>query len=73
MLTVSILASVCACLAACGGGSIPTATKATPPPAAKVDNRVKEGDLTRVTLSPEAEKRLGVELAQLWNAPRLIR
>ena len=40
-----------------------------PPPkaaaAAKVDNRVKESDLTRVTLTPEAEKRLGIETASV--------
>lgn len=30
---------------------------------AKVENRVKESDLTRITLVPEAEKRLGIELA----------
>jgi RND family efflux transporter MFP subunit len=29
-----------------------------------VENRVKESDLTRVTLSPEAERRLGIELAE---------
>lgn len=38
-------------------------TKAKPAPAAKVENRVKESDLTLITLSPDAEKRLGIELA----------
>lgn len=48
----------------CGcGSSTPVASKADAVPAAKVDNRVKEGDLTRVTLTPEAEKRLGIEIA----------
>src|SRR4249919_3952690 len=46
-----------------GCGSQPKPTKAASPPPAKVENRVKESDLTRVTLSPDAEKRLGVELA----------
>lgn len=39
--------------------------KPTAPPPAKVDNRVKESDLTRVILTPEAAKRLGIELAQV--------
>ena len=39
------------------------APKATAPPAAKVENRVKESDLTRVTLTAEAGKRLGIQLA----------
>lgn len=43
--------------------SAPKETKPAPAPPAKVDNRVKESDLTRVTLSPEAEQRLGIELA----------
>lgn len=48
----------------CGcGSSTPVPAKADAVPAAKVDNRVKEGDLTRVTLTPEAEKRLGLEIA----------
>jgi cobalt-zinc-cadmium efflux system membrane fusion protein len=47
----------------CGCGSSPAPVKASAPPPAKVDNRVKESDLTRVTLAPEAEKRLGIELA----------
>lgn len=49
----------------CGCGSAPSTpskTEAAPPPA-KVENRVKENDLTRITLSPEAERRLGIELA----------
>ena len=48
----------------CGcGSSTPVPVKADAVAAAKVDNRVKEGDLTRVTLTPEAEKRLGIEIA----------
>lgn len=45
-----------------GCGSSPAPQKAVAVPAAKVDNRVKESDLTRVTLSPEAERRLGIAL-----------
>jgi RND family efflux transporter MFP subunit len=42
------------------GGS-PPARQDSP---AKVENRVKETELTRVTLTPEAEKRLGIELVE---------
>lgn len=52
-----------ALLSGCGSApSAPPKAETTAPPA-KVDNRVKESDLTRVTLSPEAEKRLGIEFA----------
>ena len=44
---------------ACKQGDVQTKPASTPP--AKVENRVKESDLTRVTLSPEGEKRLGLE------------
>jgi len=49
----------------CGGKApfTPPAAAADKAPA-KVDNRVKESDLTKVTLSPEAEKRLGIEVAE---------
>lgn len=36
-----------------------------PAPAAKVENAVKEGDLATVTLSPEAEARLGIRTAPI--------
>ncbi len=39
----------------------PASEPKKPTPPAKVENAVKETDLTRVTLSPEAEKRLGIE------------
>lgn len=45
------------------GGAPPNEAKPAPVPAAKVENRIKEGDLTRVTLSADAEKRLGIEVA----------
>lgn len=41
--------------------------ESTKPPAAspaKVDNRVKESELTKVTLTPEAANRIGIELAE---------
>lgn len=38
----------------------------TPP--AKVDNRVKESDLTRITLTEQAAKRLGIEVAEAVNS-----
>jgi len=40
------------------------AASGTPPPAT-VQNRVKESDLTRITLTEAAEKRLGIELADI--------
>ena len=50
-------------LAGCGGSSKPPQTASTPP--AKVDNGgVKESDLPTVHLTPEAEKRLGIETAE---------
>lgn len=45
-------------VASCGGGSN---QQAAAPPAVKVDAPVKESALTTVTLTPEAEKRLGVQ------------
>lgn len=47
----------------CGCDSAPQKVQTTPP--AKVDNPVKESGLTRVTLTPEAENRLGIELARV--------
>jgi membrane fusion protein, heavy metal efflux system len=43
----------------------PKAQKATP---AKVENRVTESDLTRIRLSPEAEQRLGIQVAEATQA-----
>ncbi len=53
---------LCSTLLLSGCGS--SAPKASTPPA-KVANPVKEADLTTVTLTPEAEKRLGIETAVL--------
>ncbi|MFN7934051.1 MAG: efflux RND transporter periplasmic adaptor subunit [Bryobacteraceae bacterium] len=36
--------------------------------AAKVENRVTEADLTRIKLSPQAEQRLGIEMAEAVEA-----
>lgn len=47
--------TILAVLSGCKGDS-----KETAPPAAHVDNPVKETDLTTVTLSAEAERRLGI-------------
>jgi len=38
-------------------------SKEKPPPPAKVQNAVKETDLTTITLTPEAEARLGIQTA----------
>jgi len=62
---VALAALTIAFGALCGCGSDPTPTKVATAPPAKVDNRVREGDLTRITLTPEAEKRLGIELASV--------
>jgi RND family efflux transporter MFP subunit len=47
--------------------------KSTAAPPAKVDNRVKESDLTRVTLTPEAVKRLGIEVKEPVDSNYVIR
>lgn len=54
-----------ACLAgtSCSRKTDPPAASAPSAPAATVDNRVKEADLTRIRLTPEAEKRLGITVA----------
>jgi RND family efflux transporter MFP subunit len=62
IVMVSILAAAHGLLTGCGA-TTPKETKSAPAPAAKVENRIKEADLTRVTLSPDAERRLGIEIA----------
>lgn len=54
-------ACVIASVFLCGCDSPPQKVETTP--AARVENRVKENDLTRVTLTAEAERRLGIEVA----------
>ncbi len=54
-----------ATLASCRKAEAP-ATQAKAGPAAMVENRgVKEGDLARITLTPEAARRLGIEAAEV--------
>ncbi len=60
--SLALAAVIAGILSGCGSAP-PPATKSAAAVPAKVDNRVKESELTRVTLSPEAEKRLGLELA----------
>lgn len=53
-------------LAVCSGGCVSSAAeeqKSAPP--AKVENPQKESDLTTVTLTPEAEQRLGISVAEV--------
>lgn len=48
---------------AASGCSKKSVSKEKPPPPAKVQNAVKETDLTTITLTAEAESRLGIETA----------
>ena len=58
-----ILAVVgCCFLVSCSSKGGKTAAKVEKAAPAKVENRVKESDLTRVRLSPEAERRLGIQV-----------
>ena len=50
-------------LAGIWGCSKKAETKEKPPPPAEVQNAVKETDLTTITLTPEAVKRLGIQTA----------
>ncbi|WP_031497809.1 efflux RND transporter periplasmic adaptor subunit [Bryobacter aggregatus] len=58
LLVFSLLA-----LAACNSAPAPEKKAAVVP--AKVDNRVAESHLTQITLSPEAESRLGITVAEV--------
>ncbi len=49
---------------ACGSGPVPKAV-----PAATVANPVKEADLATITLTPDAERRLGIETAVMASRP----
>lgn len=53
-----------ALITVCGCTKKPATTEKSQPPA-KVQNAVKETDLTTVILTPEAEKRLGIEMANV--------
>ncbi len=48
--------------------STPHADSQKPAPAAKVENAVKESDLATITLTPEAENRLGIRTAPVTYA-----
>ena len=56
-----VLVTVLACCVGCGGQQPAEVKKAEPP--AKVGNPVKETELGTITLSPEAEGRLGIQTA----------
>ncbi len=58
LLLASLAASICGC-----GKSAPAATQKTPP--AKVATIAKEAELATIVLTPEAEKRLGIQLAEV--------
>ncbi len=68
MIRSLLLAAAAAMLVNCGRSPAPTAPAARPP--AKVQNGgVKEGDLATLILTEEAEKRLGIEIAQVTYGP----
>ena len=58
-----------AALGAVLGCSKKTGPKEKPQPPAKVQNAVKETDLTTITLTPEAESRLGIETVVVASRP----
>jgi RND family efflux transporter MFP subunit len=63
---IAVAAFTCA-LTACGK---PQAAEGQPPaPAAKVEHAVKESDLAKITLSPQAEARLGITTAAVGFEP----
>jgi len=53
-ILIAVLTTACGCRKK-------TVSKEKPPPPAKVQNAVKETDLTTITLTAEAESRLGIE------------
>ncbi len=63
MKTGLILVAFLMAAALVSGCSDNGASQIKSPPPAKVENAVKESDLATVTLSPEAEQRLGIETA----------
>jgi len=62
--TLLIVVSVSASLLSQGCSSHTDSPKAAAAAPARVDNRVNESDLTQVRLTPEAEKRLGIEVKE---------
>lgn len=71
-LLVPALALILAVTWSCNGPKSTSAKAAAP---AKVDNPVKESDLTTLTLTPEAVSRLGIETAKagVITVPRALR
>lgn len=67
---VVVTALTCLVAQSCGSRD---STKAAAPAPAKVDNRVKESDLTRVRLTAEAEKRLGIEVTEPVDSNFMIK
>jgi cobalt-zinc-cadmium efflux system membrane fusion protein len=57
--------AIIAVLITAWGCSKKTESKQKPPPPAKVNNAVKETDLTTITLTSEAESRLGIQTAEV--------
>ncbi|HPW17518.1 MAG TPA: efflux RND transporter periplasmic adaptor subunit [Candidatus Aminicenantes bacterium] len=69
---IPVLISALLCAPSCGG---PGSSAAKAPAPARIDNPVKETDLTTVTLTAEAVARLGVETAKagVSSVPRTLR
>lgn len=65
MGTYSKYIAIIAVLITAWGCSKKTESKQKPPPPAKVNNAVKETDLTTITLTSEAESRLGIQTAEV--------
>jgi cobalt-zinc-cadmium efflux system membrane fusion protein len=64
MIRTYFICIITALIIVCGCAKKEAPTKKSQPPA-KVQNPVKETDLTTVILTPEAEKRLGIEMADV--------
>jgi RND family efflux transporter MFP subunit len=64
--TASLLSLGCL---ACGGAPPPLSDTTKSVPVAKIDNAKPEGDLTTVTLSPEAEQHLAIETTKVSVSP----
>lgn len=60
--SILLMLAVLASLISQGCNSKDESAKSTAPAPAKVENRVKESDLTKITLTDQAAKRLGIEL-----------
>ncbi len=69
LTSMRLIVLVCLCAAAAAGcrDTPPPAAVAAPP--AKVQNPVKESDLTAIRLTPEAEARLGITVVAMVDRP----